>query len=69
MSKTNRKRILAPLLIWDTAWKAVAIRRALSRREFKWAAALLIVNSVGLLPMYYLGRSGQAEPVAEEKAA
>lgn len=69
MSKKNRKRMIAPLLIWDTAWKAVAIRRAVSRREFKWAAALLVVNSVGLLPMYYLRRSGHTPPVEEEKAA
>lgn len=40
--------------VWDTAWKAAAVWTALRRRDFKWVVPLVIVNSVGLLPIAYL---------------
>lgn len=40
--------------VWDTVWKAAAVWTALRRRDFKWVVPLVIVNSVGLLPIAYL---------------
>lgn len=42
-------------LAWiDLALKTLAIRRAVRRDDKKWIVPLAVVNSVGLLPMYYL---------------
>lgn len=69
MTKKKRMRIIAPLAVWDTAWKLLAIRRAVSRREFGWAAGILVANSVGLVPMYYLWHTRNTESVKKEEAA
>ncbi|MGE0599902.1 MAG: DUF5652 family protein [Dehalococcoidia bacterium] len=69
MSRKDRKRLVGPLLVWDLAWKAVAIRRALSRKEYGWAAGILVANSVGIVPMYYLWRTRNSNQPETEKAA
>lgn len=70
MDKKPKKKLIAPLVIWDLAWKLLAIRRAVQRREYKWVAGLAVSNTVGLVPMYYLWRTrgaeaGLAEPEPE----
>lgn len=53
------KRTRLPLLLlttWDLGWRTVAVRTALRRGDRKWAAALALVTSGGLLPMFYLAR-------------
>ncbi|MGE3075206.1 MAG: DUF5652 family protein [Dehalococcoidia bacterium] len=69
MTGKSRKRFVAPLLVWDLAWKALAIRRALSRKEYGWAAGILVANSVGIVPMYYLWRTRKPNRQETEKAA
>lgn len=49
-------RVLTVLLIWDSAWKAAAITRAVKRRNYRWIVPLAVVNSMGILPMLYLWR-------------
>lgn len=61
MDKKPKKKLIAPLVIWDLAWKLLAIRRAVQRREYKWVAGLAVSNTVGLVPMYYLWRTRGAE--------
>lgn len=39
---------------WDTAWKAVAVRRALRNGQRRWVLPLLVVNSAGILPVLFL---------------
>ena len=39
---------------WDTAWKVVAIHRAVTNRQWRWIVPLATVNSAGILPMLYL---------------
>jgi hypothetical protein len=41
-------------MIFDTAMKAVAARRALRNRQRGWALALIVTNTVGVLPAIYL---------------
>jgi len=41
---------------WDTAWKVIAIRRAIVNRQWRWIVPLATVNSVGVLPVLYLSR-------------
>jgi hypothetical protein len=43
-----------PVVAWDFAWKALAIYKAVRRREWGWLLPLSTVNSAGLLPMWYV---------------
>ena len=48
--------ILGLISIWDLSWKGVALRYAAQRGEKIWFIFLLILNSVGILPIIYLIR-------------
>jgi hypothetical protein len=56
MVKKRAKYLGIVLGAWDTAWKVVAIRRAVKNRQWRWVLPLATVNSVGILPMLYLAR-------------
>ena len=53
----GRQVIVVGLAAWDLVWRAAAVRQAIRTRQYKWAAALLIISSGGALPMFYLARS------------
>ena len=40
--------------IWDLAWKGLALWRASQREEKQVFVALLVLNTLGLFPMFYL---------------
>jgi len=46
--------LLGVFVIWDLAWKGVALWSASKRDEKVWFVILLIVNSIGILPIIYL---------------
>ena len=46
--------ILIPLIIWEVYWKYYALWIAAKKSDKGWFLALLIINSIGLLPIYYL---------------
>ncbi len=46
--------VFVGLAIWELVWKGVGMWRAARNKEKYWFAALLVVNSVGILPMVYL---------------
>lgn len=50
------------IAIWDLAWKGIALWRAARRKEQWWFLALLLVNSMGLLPIAYLMIWGKDDP-------
>lgn len=50
------------LVLWDLVWKGIALWRAARRREQWWFVALLVVNSMGLLPIAYLLVWGKMDP-------
>lgn len=50
-------KAILPLMIWDTVWKLVAIRRAIQLKHYKMIPVLAIANSAGLLPMGYLWKN------------
>ena len=41
-------------VMWDLAWKGLAMWRAAKRNEPWWFVALMLINSVGILPIAYL---------------
>jgi hypothetical protein len=66
MPRKGRKRpplkIVIPLLAWDLAWRALAIRRAIQIGDRKQVVPLLFANSLGLWPMFYLWQKRNALP-------
>jgi hypothetical protein len=56
------KWLMAILFVWDLAWKAIAIRRAIQRKQYRWVPALLFANTIGVLPIVYLIRFASPEP-------
>jgi hypothetical protein len=46
--------LLLPLMILDLVLKAIALWRSARNRQTVWFIALLLVNSLGILPAIYL---------------
>ena len=46
--------VLIPLIIWEVYWKYHALWIAAKKSHKGWFLALLVINSIGLLPIYYL---------------
>ncbi|MDP3734151.1 MAG: DUF5652 family protein [Nanoarchaeota archaeon] len=42
------------LSLWELVWKGIALWYASRNRQKKWFVALLVINSVGVLPIIYL---------------
>lgn len=57
----KKNKLVLALVAWDLVWKALAVRTAIKRREWKWALALLVINSGGTVPALYLARSRRME--------
>lgn len=45
---------LLMLLFWSTTWKGLALWKTSRRHQIGWFVALLIVNTAGLLEIFYL---------------
>jgi len=46
--------IAVSILIWDLTWRGMALWKSAKNNQKYWFIALLIVNSIGLLPITYL---------------
>ncbi len=46
--------LLVPLVLWSVIWKGIALWQAARRDQLGWYIALLIINSVGVLPIIYI---------------
>jgi len=58
---------LWPLVIFDVVMRAIATRQALQNGHRRWALALGLVNSMGILPIVYLRfYQGQQDSSAAE---
>jgi len=42
------------LLIWDLAWRGIALWKAGRNNHLTWFVFLFVVNSIGILPIIYL---------------
>jgi Family of unknown function (DUF5652) len=42
------------LLIWETVWKGIALWKAAKETQLYWFIAILILNTVGILPILYI---------------
>lgn len=42
------------LVVWDLAWKAVAMWKSARRGQLAWFVCIAVFNTVGILPIIYL---------------
>ncbi len=40
--------------IWELVWKAIALWKAANHKQTGWFIAILIINSLGVLPIIYI---------------
>lgn len=43
-----------PVVLWDTAWKIVAIRRAVQLKKYRWIPVLAATSTVGVVPIWFI---------------
>jgi hypothetical protein len=53
---TNWTIILVLCALWELAWKGWALWKAGRLNQPAWFIALLLINSLGLLPVIYITR-------------
>ncbi|MEO8539075.1 MAG: DUF5652 family protein [bacterium] len=61
----NRRRppkAVLPVLLWDTAWKVVAIWRAVQLKKYRWIPVLAATSTVGVLPIVFLLKNRESNP-------
>jgi hypothetical protein len=46
--------LLVLLAIWEIVWKGFGLWRAAQNKQTGWFVALLILNTLGILPILYL---------------
>ena len=51
---TNNSQILFYLVIWSAIWKGWALWKAGQLKDVAWFAALLIINTAGILEIVYI---------------
>lgn len=54
LTETNFIIFMTPLIVWDICWKGVALWRAANKGQKNWFIALLVFNTLGILPISYL---------------
>lgn len=45
---------LAPLIVWASVWKGIALWKAARNSHLPWFIALLIINTAGILEIIYI---------------
>lgn len=56
--------ILVLLVMWEMIWKGLALWRSAKRNQPYWFIALLVINTIGILPIIYLLITSNNEDVA-----
>jgi hypothetical protein len=42
------------VILWEAVWKGIALYKAARNKQQYWFVALLIINTVGILPILYI---------------
>lgn len=53
--------LITIVVIWELIWKGLALWRSARNNDRNWFIALLVINSVGILPIFYLLAFGKRE--------
>jgi len=56
--------LVFPLVIWDLFWRGKGLWKAAKNNQLGWFIALLVVNSLGILPIIYLAFFQKKSPSA-----
>jgi hypothetical protein len=46
--------VIIIIAIWELIWKGIAMWKAGRNNQLPWFVAILIVNSIGILPILYI---------------
>jgi len=46
--------VIPALVIWDVAWKGVALWKSARNGHLAWFICILVFNTVGILPIFYI---------------
>jgi len=46
--------IIFALAIWELIWKGIALWKASKNNSMPWFIAILVINTVGILPIVYI---------------
>jgi hypothetical protein len=46
--------LLVLLVVWETAWKGIALWKSGRNKQLVWFICIFIFNTLGLLPIIYL---------------
>ena len=52
--KLNKLWIIAFFVLWELAWKALALWKAAQNRKMAWFITLFVLPTFGLLPIFYV---------------
>lgn len=50
----SRPELYLPIVIWSLLWKGSALWQAASKKQLLWFLVLLVVNTLGLLEIFYV---------------
>jgi len=50
----NQWYVVLPLVAWEAGWKGYGLWKAAKNSQKYWFVAMLLVNSLGILPIVYL---------------
>ncbi len=57
---------ILPLVVWTIVWKGWALWLAARRGELWWFIALLVLNTMGLLEIFYIFAIAKRQETKEE---
>lgn len=46
--------VLAVIVVWELIWKGIALWKSARHSQKNWFIAILILNTVGILPIAYI---------------
>jgi hypothetical protein len=53
--ETQLLLLLLPFMIWESVWKGIGMWKSARNKQLPWFICILIFNTVGILPILYLG--------------
>jgi hypothetical protein len=51
---TQNPTLLLAIAAWDLIWKGLALWKSAGKKQKYWFIVLLVINSMGILPVIYL---------------
>ena len=53
--------LLIIAIAWEVYWKYIALFHCAKADNKKWFLAILVISSIGILPIYYLNKNNYFE--------